>query len=143
MKDVTHRTIIQDRYPTQIRFYLRQILDVRTIPQRTVLSVVSRAKVLPLALQPVDHGIRVLLYGGRKSNQIVPFADLAQELMAIRTLVHIVQYRYPRMTKVHVGCSVGARGRYRTTKAHFDHVASAHAAPLGHGMDQSFVEIDD
>lgn len=54
---------------------------------------------------------------------------LSEELVAIRSLVHVVQYRSDAV-------------RHWTLELDLDHVARTHATTLGHAVDQRLVQID-
>lgn len=63
MEDVAHRAVIKNHDFAEVRLDLGQILDVRPIAERAMLTVVPCSKVLALDLQPVDDRIGVLLQG--------------------------------------------------------------------------------
>ncbi len=48
MEDIAHRTIVQNHDFAKVRLHLRKVLDVGTIAESAVLSVVSPSKVLAL-----------------------------------------------------------------------------------------------
>jgi hypothetical protein len=48
MKNVAHRTVVQDHDFAEIWLYLRKILDICAVAESAVLSVVSTSKVLAL-----------------------------------------------------------------------------------------------
>jgi hypothetical protein len=76
VENIAHGTVIQDHDFAQVGFDLCQILDVCAIAKCAVLAVVSAAKVFPLAFDPVNDGICVLLHRCSENNEIVPFANL-------------------------------------------------------------------
>ena len=76
MEHVAQRTIVQNHDLAQVWFYRAQILDERPVPERAVLPVVPRRKVLAVHLEPVDDGVGVFLHGGGEDDKIVPFAYL-------------------------------------------------------------------
>lgn len=93
MENIADGRIIQDNHFTEIRLNSTQILDVAAISERAMLSVVPSGKVLFLLLQPVDHGICIFLDGCSESDYFVPFANFAEELITMRTLVNVVEDR--------------------------------------------------
>lgn len=154
MKNIAHRAVIKNHDLTQIRFYLRQILYVRAIAECAVLAIVSAAEIFAFALNPIDDRISVFLYRCSEYYQIIPFADLmmtesvdesrgcrrvkshlAQKVMTVWALVHVVQYGYLG-TEHHTIASDG------TLKLDFDHVSSTHSPTLSHAVDQSLVQVD-
>lgn len=76
MENITHRTVVQNHDFAQIGLDLAQILDVGAVAEGAVLTVVSAAEVLALALEPVDDGVGVFLDGSGEDYEVVPFADL-------------------------------------------------------------------
>ena len=136
VKDITHRTVIQDHHFTQIRLDRAQVLDVSSVSEGAMLAIVSANEELPLLLQPVDDWIRVLLYGCGEDDELVPFADFAQELVAVRSFVDVVEDWMLRAER-------GAAGAYGDVELYLDHVAGGHAAAFGERVDQGFVEVDD
>lgn len=96
MKDVAHWAIVQDHHFTEIRLHRAKVFDVCPIAERAVLSIVAGLEVLALLLEPVDHGIRVFLYTRGENHKLVPLANLAQEIVTVGSLMHIVQNRMLR-----------------------------------------------
>lgn len=76
MENIAHGAVVEDHDFTQIRFDLSQIFDICAIAKRAVLAVVSAAKVLAFAFDPVNDGVCVLLHGCSKDYEIIPFANL-------------------------------------------------------------------
>lgn len=140
MEDIAHRTVVQDHHLAQIGFHGAQVFDVRAIAERAVLPVVAGLEVLPLLLEPVDHGVRVLLNTRRENNKFIPLADLAQEVITVRSLVYIVQdgVLRPQRGLRPTRCQSGGHGH---RELHLNHVAAGHAATLGERVDESLVEI--
>lgn len=155
MENIAHGAVVENHDFTQIRFDLCQIFDICAIAKRAVLAVVSATKVFAFAFDPVNDRVCVLLHGCSEDYQIVPFADLimvelvtgkvkipevgphlAQEIMAVWALMHIVQYRNLRAKK-HAVPSDG------TLKLDFDHMTSAHSPTFGHTVDQRLIQVDD
>ena len=68
MEDITRRTIVHYHDFAEIWFDTADVLDVITTAKGTVLSIVPSAKVFPILLEPVNHRIRVFLYGCRKDD---------------------------------------------------------------------------
>jgi hypothetical protein len=150
---IAHGAVVEDHDFTQVGFDLCQILDVCAIAKCAVLAVVSAAKVFAFTFDPVDDGICVLLHRCSENDEIVPFADLrmtesvkqkqkaeisshlAQKVMAVWALVHVVQYRYLR-TKNHAVSSNGA------LKLDFNHMTSAHSPTFGHTVNQRLIQVD-
>lgn len=128
MENIAHRTIIQNHNLTEIRFDLRQILDVGTISQRAMLPIVPPGEILAFALQPINDRIRIFLHRRREHNEIIPFADLPQKLVAKGSFMDVVEDWYLR-TQDH------AVGVYVVGELDFDHVACAHATAFGHAVD--------
>jgi hypothetical protein len=117
MENITHRTIIQNHDPTQIRLNGAQILNIRPIPKRAMLPIISPYKELPLLLQPVDHRIRVFLDTCSENNELEPLADFAEEIVAMGSFVHVVEDRVLRTE----GCAAAETdGR---VEFYFDHMA--------------------
>ncbi len=90
MKYITHRTIIQNHHPGQIRLDDIQILDIRPATKRAILPIQSPREELTLLLQPVDDRVGVLLHRGGEDDEIVPLADFAQEFVAVGPFVYVV-----------------------------------------------------
>lgn len=76
VKNVAHRTVVQDHYFAEVRLYLRKILDVCAVAKSAMLAVVSASKVLAFDLQPVNDRVGVLLNGCCEYDQVVPFRNL-------------------------------------------------------------------
>ena len=154
MENIAHGAVVEDHDFTQVRLDLCQILDVCAIAKGAVLAVVSAAKVFAFTFDPVDDGVRVLLHRCSKDYEIVPFADLrmtesvnvrqkqdvspylAQEVVAVWTLMYIVQYG-------NLGTKKHAVPSDRTLKLDFDHMTSAHSPTFGHTVDQRLVQVND
>lgn len=139
MKNITHRAIIQNHNPTQIRLDRTQILNVRAIPERAMLPIIPAHKKLALLLEPVDDRVGVLLHAGREDDEFVPFADFAQEVVAVGPFVDVVQDWVLRAEDV--GRAGGETDGH--VEFDFDHVAAGHAAAFGEGVDEGFVEVND
>lgn len=135
MKNIAQRAIIQYHNLTQIRLHRAQILDIRPIPERTMLPVIPARKILPLLLQPVDDRVCIFLHRGREDDEVIPFADLAQEVVAVGPFVHIVQNGV-------LGPEGGATETDGCCELDLDHVPAGHAAAFGEGMDEGFVQVD-
>ena len=56
-----------------------------------MLSIIPSLEELTLLFQPVDHGVRILLNAGRENDEFVPLAYLAEEFVAVGTLVNVVE----------------------------------------------------
>lgn len=138
VKHVTQRAIIQDHNLAQIRLHRTEVLDESAMAKRAVLSIVPGREVPTLSLQPVDHGVGILLHRRRKHHQVEPLADPSQELVAVRPLVDVIQdwVLWPDRG-LPPGALVGC------VEADLDHVPGAHAAALRHAVDQGFVEVED
>lgn len=76
VKHVAQRAIVQDHDLTQVRLNRTEVLDEGAVAEGAVLSVVPAGEELPVRLQPVDYGVGVFLYRGRKDDEVVPLADL-------------------------------------------------------------------
>lgn len=76
MENIAHGAVVKNHDFAQVRFDLRQILDVCAIAKCAVLAVVSAAKVFAFTFDPINDGICVLLHRCSKHYEIVPFADL-------------------------------------------------------------------
>lgn len=76
VKDVAHRTVVQDHDLAEVRLDLSKILDVCAIAESAVLAVVAASKVFALDLQPVNDRVGVLLDRGCEDNKVVPLRDL-------------------------------------------------------------------
>ena len=76
MKDVAHWAVVQNHDLAEVWLDLAEVLDVRSITERTVLTIIPSAKILALTLKPIDDGIRVLLDRSGEDYEIVPFAHL-------------------------------------------------------------------
>jgi hypothetical protein len=87
MKNVAQGAVIKNHDLAQIRLHLGKVLDVSSVTNRAVLSVVSSCEILALHLEPVDNRIGVLLYRGGEDDQVVPFTNL------IATLVRSWQHK--------------------------------------------------
>lgn len=90
VKDIAHWAIVQDHHFTQIRFHRAKIFDVGAIPECAVLSIVTRLEVFPFRLEPVDNGVGILLDTGCEDHELVPLGNLAQEIITVGPLMHIV-----------------------------------------------------
>jgi hypothetical protein len=90
MENITHRAIIQNSYSTQVRLNATQILYIRPIPKRAMLSIIPSLEELPLLLQPIDDGVSVLLDAGSEDDELVPLAHFAEKLVAMRALMDVV-----------------------------------------------------
>lgn len=142
MKNITHRTVVQDHHLTQIRLHRAEVLDICTIPESTVLTVVPRLEVFPLLLEPVNDWIRILLHTGSEDDQLVPLGNLAQELITVGSLVYVIQDGMLRTQSR--GWSAGCEcSRHRRGQFDLNHVATGHAAALGQGMDERLIQIKD
>ena len=135
MEDIAQRAIIQYHNPTEIRLHRAQILDVRPVPERAMLPVVPAGKILPLLLQPVDDRVRVFLHRGREDDEVVPFADFAEEVVAVGPFVHVVEDGV-------LGPQRGAAVTDGCCELHFDHVPAGHATAFSQRVDECFVEVD-
>lgn len=134
MKHITHRTVIQNRDLTQIRLHGPQIFNIRPIPIRAMLSIISCGEKLPLLLQPVDHRVGVFLHRGRKNHELEPLTHFAEEVITVRAFVNIIQ-----------DWVLGAEGLVSyadgSVQLDFDHVARRHAAAFGERVDEGFIEV--
>lgn len=144
MKNIAHRTVVQDNYFTQVRFDAAEVLDVGAVAKRAVLAIVAADEVLAFLFQPVDHRVGVLLHTGGKNDQFVPLAHLAKELFAVRSLVHVVEDRvlWADDSGWWSSC-LRRRQRHRRVQLHLHHVTRGHAVALGQGMDKGFVQVED
>ena len=79
MKHIAQRAIIEDHDLAEVGLDGAEVLDERAVSEGAVLSVVPRREELALRLQPVDHGIRVLLHRRREHHQVEPLADLREK----------------------------------------------------------------
>lgn len=61
MEYIANGAVIEDHDLAQVRFNLRQILNIRPVTERAMLPVVPPCKVFTLDFQPVDNRIGVLL----------------------------------------------------------------------------------
>ena len=136
MKYVTHRRIVQDHNLAQVRLYLSKIFDVCTIPVCAMLPVVPSGEVFTLSFEPIDDWICVFLDTSRESDQVVPFRNFAQEFVAARSFVDVVQDGYTR-------ADLYAGRADRSAESYFYHVAGGHSIAFGHAVNQCFVQIDD
>lgn len=93
MEYVAQRAVVQYHDLAQIWFHGAKVLDIRPIPEGTMLSVVARRKVLSLLLKPIDDGICVFLDRGRKDNKVIPFANFSQKIVAVWALMYVVKNR--------------------------------------------------
>ena len=96
MEDVAHGAVVQDEHLGQVRLDAAQILNVRTVPERAVLSIVAPDKILAFLLQPIDDRVCVLLYRSSENDKLVPLAYLFEELVAMRSLMNIIENRMLR-----------------------------------------------
>ena len=143
MKKVAHGTVIQNDHLAQIWLNAAQVLDIRSIPERAVLPVISSHKEFPLQFEPVNDRIRIFLHRGGENDQFVPLAHFAEEFVAMRALMDIVQDRVLRPNhRGRLSSMQRAEGDGRV-QLDFDHVARRHAATFGERVNQSFVEVDD
>lgn len=140
MENIAHRAIVQNHHFAQIWLDRAEVFDVRPVAQRAVLPVVTALKVLALLLEPVDHRVGVLLDTSREDDEFIPLADLAQEFVAVWTLVNIVQNG---MLRSQYGLRpAGCQGRcHGHGKFDFNHVATGHAAALGKRVNECLIEI--
>lgn len=139
VENITHGRIIQNHHPRQIRLHSTQILDIRPVPESAMLPIIPSRKILPLPLQIINHGIRVLLHGSREYYQGVPFRDLAQEFVHVGPFVDVVEDGHAldggRGGVGGGACGGDGVGGGGVVEADFDHVALAHAAAFGHAVD--------
>lgn len=91
MKNIAHRTIIQDHHLAQVRLYGTEVLDIGAIPKCTVLPIISTMEVLAFLLEPVDDGICIFLDTSGKYDQFIPFAHFAEKVVAMRAFMDVVQ----------------------------------------------------
>ena len=136
VKNVAQWAIVQYHHLAQIRFHRAQILDVCPVAERAMLPVVPPREILPFLLQPVDDRVGVFLYRGREDNQVVPFADFAQEVVAVGAFVHVVKDGVLRPER-------GAAEADGARELDFHHMAAGHAAAFCEGMDEGFVKVND
>lgn len=61
MENVAHGAVIQDHDFAEIGLHLTQVLDIRPITKRAMLTVISPTKVLAFALEPINDRISILL----------------------------------------------------------------------------------
>lgn len=80
MKNIAHRTVVENHDLTQVWFYLCQILYICTIAECAVLTIVSAAEVFAFAFNPINDRISVFLYRRGEHNQIIPFANLMKKV---------------------------------------------------------------
>lgn len=90
MEDVAHWAVVQDHDLAQVWFHRTKVLDVGSVPQGAVLSVISALEELSFLLKPVDDRVCILLNTGREDNEFVPLAHLAEKLVTIRSLMDII-----------------------------------------------------
>lgn len=76
MENIAHGTVVEDHDFTQVRLDLCQVFDVCAITEGAVLAVVSAAKVLAFAFDPIDDGICILLHRCSEDYKVVPFTNL-------------------------------------------------------------------
>lgn len=62
VQNVAHGAVVQDHDLAQIWLDLAKILDVCTVPKSAMLTVISRAEVLPFLLKVIDDWVCVFLY---------------------------------------------------------------------------------
>lgn len=132
MKDVAHGAIIQNSHATQIRLNAAQVLDIGAIPKGAMLAIEASLEEFPLLLQPVDDRVGVFLHAGGEDDELVPLADFAQELVAVRPFVYVVEDGVLGEDDGRVGRGGQSEGR---VEFDFDHVARGHAAAFGQGVD--------
>ena len=112
-----------------------------------MLPIIPASEVFSFLLEPIDHGISVLLYRSGKDNDFVPLADLAEKFVAMWAFVDVVEDRMMRSNNLWLGWRASGSLCYRIqhgcVEFDFDHVAAGHATTLGDGVDEGFVEIED
>ena len=70
------------------------------------------------------------------TSEVPPYP--AQEVIAVRPLVHVIQNRVLGADRGLPPC-----GYVGGVEAYLDHVSRAHASALGHAVDQRLIEIED
>lgn len=140
VKDVAHGAIIQNGDPAQIRLDAAQILNICSVAKGAMLAVEAAVEELAFLLQPIDDRVGVLLHTGGEDDELVPLAHLAEEFVAVRTFVDVVE---DGVLRTEDGCVRRGADSDRGVELDFDHVAGGHAAAFGEGMDQGFVQVQD
>lgn len=85
MEYVAHGAVVQYHDLTQIRLNLGQVLDVCTIAECTMLSIISAAEVFAFSLKPVNDWIGIFLYRCCENYEVVPLAHLFDVLACSNT----------------------------------------------------------
>jgi hypothetical protein len=110
MKNIAHGTIIQNSDPTQIWLDATEILYICSVPKCAMLAIIPALEELALLLQPVDHGVGVLLNAGGEDDESVPLAHLAEKFVAVGTFVDVVEDGVLRSDDGGVGGGVETNG---------------------------------
>ena len=105
-----------------------------------MLPIEPSLEELPLLLQPIDDWVGVLLNAGGEDDELVPLAHLAEEFVAVRTFVDVVEDGVLRTD--YRSIRGGAEANWGV-KLDFYHVAGGHATTFSEGMDKGFVQIED
>lgn len=91
VENVAHWAVVQYNDLAQVRLYRAEIFDVCAIPECTVLPVIPSREELSLLFQPVDDRVCILLDGSCEHHEIIPFADFTKEVIAVWSLVYVVE----------------------------------------------------
>jgi hypothetical protein len=80
VEDVTCGGVVDDHNLAQVRLHGSEVFDIRPVAVGAVLAVIPAFEIFTVLLEPVYHGIRVLLDRGGEDDEVVPFRDLLQDL---------------------------------------------------------------
>lgn len=120
MKTIAMWAVIKYYNFAQVWLNRAEVLNIRAVPEGTMLPVISAREVFPLLFKPVNDGICVLLDRGGENNKVIPFTYFSKKVVAMRSFMYVVK---DWMLRTEFGPSVANS----VIEFNFHHVATAHS----------------